>query len=224
MKHADLAVAIGVVMVVVMMVLPLPAVLLDVLITINLAIALTIVLLSMYTQDALELRVFPSLLLFTTLFRLALNISVTRLILLHGDAGAVIDAFGYFVVGGNVVVGLVVFLIIVVIQFVVITNGAGRVAEVAARFTLDAMPGKQMAIDADLNAGLITDDEARAPPRQDPARGRLLRRDGRCLEVRQGRCHRRHRHRRRSTSSAASSSAWCSRAWASATRSRPSRC
>ncbi len=161
MKHADLGVAIGVVMVVVMMVLPLPAVLLDVLITVNLAIALTIVLLSLYTQDALELSVFPSLLLFTTLFRLAINISVTRLILLHGDAGSVIQAFGSFVVGGNVVVGLVVFLIIVVIQFVVITNGAGRVAEVAARFTLDAMPGKQMAIDADLNAGLITDDEAR---------------------------------------------------------------
>ncbi len=144
-----------------MMVLPLPAVLLDVLITVNLSIALTIVLLSLYTQDALELSVFPSLLLFTTLFRLAINVSVTRLILLHGDAGSVIHAFGSFVVGGNVVVGLVVFLILVVIQFVVITNGAGRVAEVAARFTLDAMPGKQMAIDADLNAGLITDDEAR---------------------------------------------------------------
>src|SRR4051812_25812205 len=161
LRHADLAVAIGVVLVVVMMVLPLPSVLLDVLITVNLAIALTIVLLSLYTQDALEMSVFPSLLLFTTLFRLAINISVTRLILLHGDAGSVIHAFGSFVVGGNVVVGLVVFLIIVVIQFVVITNGAGRVAEVAARFTLDAMPGKQMAIDADLNAGQITDDEAR---------------------------------------------------------------
>src|SRR3954471_9791654 len=161
LRHADLAVAIGVVLVVVMMVLPLPSVLLDVMITVNLSIALTIVLLSLYTQDALELSVFPSLLLFTTLFRLAINISVTRLILLHGDAGSVIHAFGSFVVGGNVVVGLVVFLIIVVIQFVVITNGAGRVAEVAARFTLDAMPGKQMAIDADLNAGQITDQEAR---------------------------------------------------------------
>ena len=144
-----------------MMVLPLPAMLLDVLITVNLAIALTIVLLSLYTQDALEMSVFPSLLLFTTLFRLAINISVTRLILLHGDAGSVIHAFGSFVVGGNVVVGLVVFLIIVVIQFVVITNGAGRVAEVAARFTLDAMPGKQMAIDADLNAGIIDEPKAR---------------------------------------------------------------
>src|SRR4051795_2393899 len=161
LRHADLAVAIGVVLVVVMMVLPLPSVLLDVMITVNLSIALTIVLLSLYTQDALELSVFPSLLLFTTLFRLAINISVTRLILLHGEAGSVIHAFGSFVVGGNVVVGLVVFLIIVVIQFVVITNGAGRGAEGPARFTLDAMPGKQMAIDADLNAGQITDAEAR---------------------------------------------------------------
>ena len=205
MKHADLAVAIGVVMVVVMMVLPLPPVLLDLLITLNIAIALTIVLLSLYTQDALEFSVFPSLLLITTLFRLAINISVTRLILLHGDAGSVIEAFGKFVVGGNVVVGLVVFLILVVIQFVVITNGAGRVAEVAARFTLDAMPGKQMAIDADLNAGQITDDEAREPPRQDPARGRLLRRDGRRLEVRQGRRRSPASSSSRSTCSAASS-------------------
>src|SRR3954454_2026025 len=161
LRHADLAVAIGVVLVVVMMVLPLPSVLLDVMITVNLSIALTIVLLSLYTQDALELSSFPSLLLFTTLFRLAINISVTRLILLHGEAGSVIQAFGKFVVGGNVVVGIVIFLIIVVIQFVVITAGAGRVAEVAARFTLDAMPGKQMAIDADLNAGQITDEQAR---------------------------------------------------------------
>ena len=108
---------------------------------------------TMYVPRALDFSVFPSLLLLTTLFRLAINVSVTRLILLHGDAGGVIHAFGSFVVGGNFVVGLVVFLILVVIQFVVITNGAGRVAEVAARFTLDAMPGKQMAIDADLNAG-----------------------------------------------------------------------
>jgi flagellar biosynthesis protein FlhA len=110
---------------------------------------------------ALDFAAFPSLLLLTTLFRLAINVSVTRLILLHGDAGHVVQAFGNFVVGGNVLVGLVVFLILIVIQFVVITNGAGRVAEVAARFTLDAMPGKQMAIDADLNSGQITDEEAR---------------------------------------------------------------
>jgi flagellar biosynthesis protein FlhA len=160
-KHSDLLIALAVVMVVVMMVLPLPALLLDILITINLAVALTLVLVSMYTQDSLELSVFPSLLLITTLLRLAINVSVTRLILLHGDAGSVIHAFGSVVVGGNVVVGLVVFLIIVIVQFVVITKGSERVAEVAARFTLDAMPGKQMAIDADLNAGQITDEEAR---------------------------------------------------------------
>ena len=150
---------------------------------------------TLYTTEPLQFSVFPSLLLVATLFRLGLNVSSTRLILLHGDAGEVISAFGSFVVGGNVVVGLVVFLILVVIQFVVITNGAGRVAEVAARFTLDAMPGKQMAIDADLNAGLITDEEAQGPPRDDRQGGRLLRRDGRRLEVREGRRHRRHHHR-----------------------------
>jgi flagellar biosynthesis protein FlhA len=115
----------------------------------------------MYVPRALDFSSFPSVLLLTTLFRLAINVSVTRLILLHGNAGHVVEAFGNFVVGGNVIVGLVVFLILIVIQFVVITNGAGRVAEVGARFTLDAMPGKQMAIDADLNTGQITDEEAR---------------------------------------------------------------
>src|SRR4051795_11102310 len=162
LKHADLAAAAAVVVVVVMMVVPLPAVLVDLIITVNIAAALSIIVVTMYVKRGLEFASFPSLLLLTTLLRLAINVSVTRLVLLHGDAGSVIHAFGSFVVGGNVVVGLVVFLIIVVIQFVVITNGAGRVAEVAARFTLDAMPGKQMAIDADLNAGQITDGEARA--------------------------------------------------------------
>src|ERR1700710_1653075 len=145
-----------------MMVVPLPAALIDLIITLNIAGALVIVITTMYVPRAVEFSAFPSLLLFTTLLRLAINVSVTRLILLHGDAGGVIHAFGDFVVGGNLVVGLVIFFILIVIQFVVITNGAGRVAEVAARFTLDAMPGKQMAIDADLNSGQITDDEARA--------------------------------------------------------------
>ncbi len=140
-----------------MMIVPLPTPLLDLLITVNISGALMILITTMYVPRALDFAAFPSMLLLTTLFRLAINVSVTRLVLLHGDAGGVIHAFGSFVVGGNVVVGLVVFLILVVIQFVVITNGAGRVAEVAARFTLDAMPGKQMAIDADLNAGQITD-------------------------------------------------------------------
>lgn len=153
--------AIAVVGIVAVMIIPLPAGVLDVLQVVNIAIALMTLLVSMYIMEPLEFSVFPSLLLITTLFRLALNVSATRLILLSGGAGKVIEAFGGFVVGGNYVVGVVVFLILVVIQFVVITNGAGRVAEVAARFTLDAMPGKQMAIDADLNAGMITEQEAR---------------------------------------------------------------
>src|SRR5215831_6437402 len=161
LRHNDLLAAVGVVVVVAMMLVPLPSALIDIFITVNISGALMILITTMYVPRALDFAAFPSLLLLTTLFRLGINISVTRLVLLHGDAGNVIHAFGSFVVGGNVLVGMVVFLILVVIQFVVITNGAGRVAEVAARFTLDAMPGKQMAIDADLNAGQITDDEAR---------------------------------------------------------------
>jgi flagellar biosynthesis protein FlhA len=160
-RYSDLVAAAAVVLVVAMMVIPLPPFLLDLLITLNISSALMIVVATLYVPRALDFSSFPSLLLLTTLFRLAINVSVTRLILLHGDAGHVVTAFGNFVVGGNVVVGLVIFLILIVIQFVVITNGAGRVAEVGARFTLDAMPGKQMAIDADLNTGQITDEEAR---------------------------------------------------------------
>ena len=161
LRHTDLLAAVAVVMVVTMLVVPLPAALLDLLITLNISFALTVVAATMYLGKALDFASFPSLLLLTTMFRLAINVSVTRLILTTGNAGSVVKAFGSFVVGGNVVVGLVIFLILVVIQFVVVTNGAGRVAEVGARFTLDAMPGKQMAIDADLNAGLITDEVAR---------------------------------------------------------------
>ncbi len=161
LRQSDIVLAAAVVGIVAIMLIPLPPALLDILQVVNIATALMILLVSMYILEPLEFSVFPSLLLITTLFRLALNISATRLILLTGAAGKVIDAFGGFVVGGNYVVGVVVFLILVVIQFVVITNGAGRVAEVAARFTLDAMPGKQMAIDADLNAGLINEQEAR---------------------------------------------------------------
>ena len=161
LRHTDLLAAVAVVMVVTMLVVPLPSALLDLLITLNISAALTIVVATMYLGKALDFASFPSLLLLTTMFRLAINVSVTRLILTTGDAGNVVRAFGEFVVGGNVVVGLVIFLILIVIQFVVVTNGAGRVAEVGARFTLDAMPGKQMAIDADLNAGLITDEQAR---------------------------------------------------------------
>src|SRR4051812_616255 len=160
-KHTDLLAAGAVVLVVTMMIIPLPPALVDLSISLNISAALAIVVTTLYLPSALDFSSFPSLLLLSTLFRLAINVSVTRLVLLHGDAGHVVQSFGNFVVGGNVIVGLVVFMILVVIQFVVITNGAGRVAEVAARFTLDAMPGKQMAIDADLNAGQITDEQAR---------------------------------------------------------------
>src|SRR6476646_784147 len=144
-----------------MMVVPLPTMLLDLLLAVNITGAVLILLVSLYVTRPLDFAVFPSLLLIMTMFRLALNVSATRLVLLNGYAGKVIDSFGHFVVGGSIVIGLVIFLILIVIQFAVITNGAGRVAEVGARFTLDAMPGKQMAIDADLNSGLIDEHEAR---------------------------------------------------------------
>lgn len=160
-QYSDLYVVLGIVLIIVMMILPLPPVMLDLLLATNISLALLVLLLTMNVKHPLELAVFPSLLLITTLFRLALNISSTRLILLRGMAGQIIHAFGNFVVGGNYVVGFVIFLILVVIQFVVIVKGSERVAEVAARFTLDAMPGKQMSIDADLNSGLITESEAR---------------------------------------------------------------
>ncbi len=158
---SDLLVVVGVVLIVVMMILPMPPLFLDLLLAVNISLALLVLLLTMNVRSALELSIFPSLLLLATLFRLALNVSSTRLIMLHGYAGNIIQAFGNFVVGGNYVVGFVVFLILIVIQFIVITKGAERVAEVAARFTLDAMPGKQMSIDADLNAGLIDEGQAR---------------------------------------------------------------
>ncbi|HLH65908.1 MAG TPA: flagellar biosynthesis protein FlhA [Solirubrobacteraceae bacterium] len=162
LAHTDLLAAVGVVLVVTMLVVPLPATLLDLLITLNISGALAVVVATMYVERPLDFSSFPTLLLLTTMFRLAINVSVTRLVLTKGDAGSVVRDFGQFVVGGNVIIGLVIFMILVVIQFVVVTNGAGRVAEVAARFTLDGMPGKQMSIDADLNAGLITDEQARA--------------------------------------------------------------
>ncbi|GIH81481.1 flagellar biosynthesis protein FlhA [Planobispora longispora] len=158
---SQLAVPIGVVMIVVMMVVPMPTVLLDMLIAANITIALIVVVVSMNVKRPLEFSSFPALLLVLTLFRLALNISATRLVLVDGYAGKVIEAFGHFVVGGSLIVGIVIFTILIIIQFIVITKGAERVAEVGARFTLDAMPGKQMAIDADLNAGLIDEAEAR---------------------------------------------------------------
>jgi flagellar biosynthesis protein FlhA len=160
-KHSDVVLAGAVLVIVGMMVIPLPTVIIDLLVASNFAVSITILLVAMYTKEVLAFSVFPSLLLLVTLFRLAINVASTRLVLLNGDAGQIIEAFGHFVIGGSLVVGIVVFLILLIIQFVVITNGAGRVAEVAARFTLDAMPGKQMSIDADLNAGLITESDAR---------------------------------------------------------------
>ncbi|WP_205864453.1 flagellar biosynthesis protein FlhA [Planosporangium mesophilum] len=158
---SQFAVPLGVVLIIVMMVVPLPTFLIDLFIALNIVGALVVVLTSMYVKRPLDFSTFPSLLLVMTLFRLALNISATRLVLMDGFAGNVIDAFGHFVVGGQLVIGLVIFTILIVIQFLVITKGAERVAEVGARFTLDAMPGKQMAIDADLNAGLMDEVEAR---------------------------------------------------------------
>ncbi len=162
----ELVIPLTFVVVVIVMIIPLPTVLLDLLLTINIAVSLIILLVAMYTLKPLEFSTFPSVLLVTTLLRLSLNVASTRLILLHGHegsaaAGHVIQAFGSFVVGGSYVVGVVIFLILVVINFVVITKGAGRIAEVAARFTLDAMPGKQLAVDAELNSGAITEREAR---------------------------------------------------------------
>ncbi|QWU14161.1 flagellar biosynthesis protein FlhA [Paenibacillus sophorae] len=161
MKARDLTVLIGIIGIVLMMILPIPSGLLDILLVINISIALTIILVAMNTKEPLQFSIFPSLLLITTLFRLALNISTTKLILSEGDAGSVVATFGGWIARGQVAIGFIVFLILVVVQFIVITKGSERVAEVGARFTLDAMPGKQMSIDADLNAGMINEQQAR---------------------------------------------------------------
>ncbi len=159
--NSDVFLAVGVIMILALMIVPLPPVILDILLATNITVAILILMVSMYITHPLELSVFPGLLLILTIFRLSLNVASTRLVLGEGYAGEVINAFGSFVVKGNYVVGFIIFLILVLIQFIVIVKGAGRIAEVAARFTLDAMPGKQMAIDADMNAGLITEMEAR---------------------------------------------------------------
>ncbi|MDG0871138.1 flagellar biosynthesis protein FlhA [Paenibacillus thiaminolyticus] len=161
MKTRDLFVLVGIIGIVLMMVLPIPLWLLDILLVINISLALMILLIAMNSKEALEFSIFPAMLLITTLFRLALNISTTKQILANGEAGDVVATFGQWITQGNIAVGMVVFLILVIVQFIVITKGSERVAEVAARFTLDAMPGKQMAIDADLNAGLINEQQAR---------------------------------------------------------------
>lgn len=161
MAGKDLTVLVAVILIVAMLIIPFPTWLLSILILINITLALLVLLTTMNMSEPLQFSIFPSLLLLLTLFRLGLNVSTTRSILSTGDAGGVVHTFGTFVVGGNIIVGLVVFLILIIIQFIVITKGAERVSEVAARFTLDAMPGKQMSIDADLNAGMISEQQAR---------------------------------------------------------------
>ena len=160
-NNLDVIVSLGIIGIIMMIIIPISTQVIDILLAMNITISVVIILMTMFTTDVLQFSSFPTLLLITTLFRLSLNVSSTRLILGERDAGGIIEAFGNFVVGGNYVVGIIIFLIIVIIQFIVITNGASRVAEVSARFTLDAMPGKQMSIDADLNSGLIDESGAR---------------------------------------------------------------
>ncbi|MFZ6018023.1 MAG: FHIPEP family type III secretion protein, partial [Chloroflexota bacterium] len=155
LRSKDIVMAFTLVVIVGLMLVPLPPLLVDLLVAFSIAVSIGIMLLTMYIRQPMEFSAFPTVLLLVTLLRMGINISVSRLILLNGEAGAIVATFGNLIVGGNYVVGFVIFLILMIIQFVVINSGAGRVAEVAARFTLDAMPGKQLAIDADLNAGLI---------------------------------------------------------------------
>ena len=161
MNNRNMMVAVSVVFIVLFIIVPIPTFLLDVLLVTNITLSLLILLNTIYSTDTLSMAAFPTMLLITTLFRLSLNIVAIRLIIGHGEAGSVIESFGRFVGGDNLVVGVIVFLVIMIVQFMVITKGAERVSEVAARFTLDAMPGKQMAIDADLNSGLINESEAK---------------------------------------------------------------
>ena len=196
-KRGDVIVALAVVSVVGVMVLPVPPFILDLMLSFSISLSIVILVSAVYIKKPLDLSVFPTILLMTTLYRLSLNIASTRLILLRGNegidsAGQVIKSFGSFVVGGNYAVGFIIFLILVVINFVVITKGSGRIAEVAARFVLDAMPGKQMAIDADLNAGIINEGRGPSAPVAGRPGGGFLRRHGRRLQVRPRRRHRRH--------------------------------
>ncbi len=161
LKNTDILLALGFIFILGLLVIPLPSGLLDILLAANISLSVLVLIVALYIKSPLDISVFPGLLLMTTLFRLGLNVSSTRLILLDGFAGDVIESFGQFVVGGSYVVGFLIFIILVIVQFMVIVKGSERISEVAARFTLDAMPGKQMAIDADLNAGIITDDEAK---------------------------------------------------------------
>ena len=200
-RQTDILFTLGVVGIIVMMVMPVHHVIMDILLAFSITASLIVLLLTIYVKEPLQFSVFPSILLILTLFRLALNIASTRLILINGHtgpaaAGRVIESFGQFVVSGNYVVGIIVFLILVIINFIVITKGAGRIAEVAARFVLDSMPGKQMSIDADLNAGIIKESEARARRRGIEDEADFYGRYGRCQQVRARRRHRRPAHHR----------------------------
>ena len=159
--QSDVLVSSGIIMILLIMIIPFPTQLMDLFLAINISLSLVVLLVAFYALKPLQFAVFPGMLLILTLFRLSLNVATTRLILSEGNAGNIIEAFGGFIVQGNFVIGIIIFAVLVIINFVVITKGATRIAEVAARFTLDAMPGKQMSIDADLAAGLLTDDEAR---------------------------------------------------------------
>jgi flagellar biosynthesis protein FlhA len=161
MTRSDIWISFLVVAIIALIIVPLPAALLDILIVINLTLSMNILLITLFTKSVLEFVSFPTLLLFTTMFKLSLNMASTRLILTDGSAGQVISAFANVVTGSNYVVGIILFIIIMIVQLAVVTNGTGRVAEVSARFTLDAMPGKQMAIDSDLNSGLLDEKQAR---------------------------------------------------------------
>ena len=186
LKNSDVQMAIGLIAIMFMMFLPLPPIILDILLSLSITLGFLILLVSIYVKEPLEFSTFPTILLIATLFRLSLNVATTRNILIDGSGGQVsqvITAFGNFVVSGNYFVGFVIFLILVLINFLVITKGAGRVAEVGARFTLDAMPGKQMSIDADLNAGVINQVEAGQRRKKNRRRSRFLWIHGWCIQI-----------------------------------------
>lgn len=213
MKKADVGVAAYIVAAFVMLIVPIPSWLLDVLLACNIAIAFTILFTTMFSKEVLDMSFFPTILLFTTIFRIALNVSSTRLILTTGDPGQVVATFGSFVGGGDLIVGAIVFLILLIVQFMVINKGSERVAEVTARFTLDAMPGKQMAIDADLNTGAINDAEAKRRRDKIQEEASFFRIHGWCGKVRKGRCNGRSYYYPQSMSSAVSPWVYCGRIW-----------
>ena len=174
MRKAYIGVAIYLLAAIVFFILPIPPALLDVMLALNIFIALIILFNVLFTKEVLDMSFFPTLLLFTTIFRISLNVSSTKLILTTGEPGNVVETFGQFVGGGSLVIGVIIFIVLIIIQFVVINKGSERIAEVTARFTLDAMPGKQMAIDADLNTGAITDKEAKNEERKFKRKQRFL--------------------------------------------------